>query len=1413
MIPSLASRARCWSALAVTALALGCDAVTVQAPLVVSVEVVPASVTLAVGESRQLQAVVRDEDGSPLSASSIDWSSTAPGVAAVSASGTVSGIAVGAATIQARVGGVTGSAQVTVSSAAGFQVDSSSVAFTAAVGGSTSGPKAVVISATGAVQANGLQAAVGYDAGQPAGWLTAGLSSTTTPALLTLTANGGSLPPGDYGASVEISAPGYAPTGVRVTLSVRGSATQIQLDRTAVGFQAVRGGAVPVPQTVQVTNGGSGTLSGLTTSIDFGTGPSGWLSARLGATTAPTALTLTANQSGLAAGTYRATVRVEAAGAANSPQTVDVTFSVTTAGGAPQIGLSADSVTFAWSVGTSTPSPQNVSVTNLGGGTLSGLQTAVSYAPGQPTGWLVASLASAAAPTTLQLSVVPGALGAGVYEASVEVVAGVASNSPQFLRVRFTITSGPLIALSTDTLSFSAIQGAGNPTARTVSVSNAGTGTLSGLSVPVSYTPGQPTGWLSASLSGTSAPTTVTVSAATGSLPAGTYTATVNVTAAGANNSPQPVTVTFIVLTPAPSISLNPTSVSFAGVAGLANPAAQTVSVTNGGGQPLTGLAVGSITYGSGASGWLAASLSGTTAPATLTLTPNTAGLAAGTYTATVPVTSPVALTRSVSVTLTLAAPPTIGVSLPALTFNGTQGSANPPSQSVSITNTGGSTLDGLSTSISYASTSGWLTASLSGTAAPATLTVTAALGSLPAGTYNATINVASTAAGVTNSPQAIAVAFVVTQPPPAIGLSPSSLTFSHTQNSGQPAAQTVNVTNTVPGSTPLSGLTLGTVNYGSGANGWLDVTLNGTTAPTTITVQPNTSGLTAGTYTASFTVSSTAATNSPQTVSVSYVVANPPSIVLSTSTPLEFQALEGGASPASQTVAVTNGGGGQLTGLSTSVSYGAGQPTGWLSAPVAPTTAPATITLSATTGALSAGTYNATVSVSSTAPGVTNSPQVIAVTFVVSPPPPAIGLSTGSLSFSTPQNTGIPAQKTVSITNTGGQTLSGLAASVSYQQGSGWLKAPVLTSSTAPADLQVQPSTDALPPGTYNATISVTAPGASNSPQTVAVQYTVTAPPSIALSRTSVSFAAIQGGSNPADETVSVTNGGTGTLNGLSVSGGATWLTASISPTTAPATVTLKADVGGLTPGTYNATVQVASTATGVTNSPRTINVAFTVTPPPTIVISKGASQITVQQGQSGSDQVSITELNGNPMPGITTSVTYVTGGGWLNPVLSSTSAPSTLTLNVSSGSLAPGSYAATVFIEVAGATNTPRDVQVVMVVEPPPTIAVSDISKTFTDAVGTGSHTQTIDITNSGAGGVNGLSGLSANISYTGGGATGWLSTSLTSTTSPSTLSLTVDTNVAGLAAGTTYTANVVIASTTPGAAPVTVLVTFTP
>ncbi len=88
--------------------------VTVTAKAVASIIVAPATVTMRVGATATLQPRTLDADGSVLTGRTITWSSSNPAVATVSATGSVVGVAAGAATVTATSEGRSGQAAVTV---------------------------------------------------------------------------------------------------------------------------------------------------------------------------------------------------------------------------------------------------------------------------------------------------------------------------------------------------------------------------------------------------------------------------------------------------------------------------------------------------------------------------------------------------------------------------------------------------------------------------------------------------------------------------------------------------------------------------------------------------------------------------------------------------------------------------------------------------------------------------------------------------------------------------------------------------------------------------------------------------------------------------------------------------------------------------------------------------------------------------------------------------------------------------------------------------------------------------------------------------------------------------------------------------------------------------------------------------
>ncbi|MCC6245997.1 MAG: Rieske 2Fe-2S domain-containing protein [Gemmatimonadaceae bacterium] len=203
----------------------------------------------------------------------------------------------------------------------------------------------------------------------------------------------------------------------------------------------------------------------------------------------------------------------------------------------------------------------------------------------------------------------------------------------------------------------------------------------------------------------------------------------------------------------------------------------------------------------------------------------------------------------------------------------------------------------------------------------------------------------------------------------------------------------------------------------------------------------------------------------------------SPPVLALSASN-VSFSATIGGAAPPSQVINVTNSGGGTLTGIAFTLSYAANQPTGWLGVTLSSLAAPATLTLSVTRGALSAGTYSANIQVSGA--NASGGSRTVTVTLVVidTTTPPAIQLSTTALTFSASVGSS-PAPQTVQIINSGSGTVGALAVSVVYGAGAtGWLSTSSLSGTSTPSALTVRPLSASLAAGTYTATVSVSGAG-----------------------------------------------------------------------------------------------------------------------------------------------------------------------------------------------------------------------------------------------------------------------------------------------------------------------------------------------
>jgi hypothetical protein len=225
---------------------------------------------------------------------------------------------------------------------------------------------------------------------------------------------------------------------------------------------------------------------------------------------------------------------------------------------------------------------------------------------------------------------------------------------------------------------------------------------------------------------------------------------------------------------------------------------------------------------------------------------------------------------------------------------------------------------------------------------------------------------------------------------------------------------------------------------------------------------------------------------------------------------------------------------------------------------------------------------------------------------------PPKIGYSPTSFSFSANQGGSNPSNQALNISNIGGGILSIWRVVAAYADyGLDWLSFSPTTCGTNSISVTVSCNIAGLTRGTYDATIYITDTDAVNSPVNIPVTLNVlppAPPPTIGYNPISFSFTATQGGSNPSNKTLSISNTGGGTLN-WSVSDNATWLGLSPTSGTNSGTVTVSVNIAGLTAGTYNTTITI--TATGATNSPVNIPVTLTINVPPVILLPNGSEVI----------------------------------------------------------------------------------------------------------------------------------------------------------------------------------------------------------
>jgi len=151
--------------------------------------------------------------------------------------------------------------------------------------------------------------------------------------------------------------------------------------------------------------------------------------------------------------------------------------------------------------------------------------------------------------------------------------------------------------------------------------------------------------------------------------------------------------------------------------------------------------------------------------------------------------------------------------------------------------------------------------------------------------------------------------------------------------------------------------------------------------------------------------------------------------------------------------------------------------------------------------------------------------------------------------------------------------------------------------SGTTDESITVTADPTGLAAGSYEATITVTAGDAINSPRAAVVRMTISSnQPVLALSTDSLYFVAEYMGFDPWTQDFTVLNVGEGSIDWSLETSGAEWMTVYPTSGTAPKNVTVGCSVAGLEPGRYTSTITV--TAPGALNSPAVLTVNLEVLP-----------------------------------------------------------------------------------------------------------------------------------------------------------------------------------------------------------------------
>ncbi len=820
---------------------------------------------------------------------------------------------------------------------------------------------------------------------------------------------------------------------------------------------------------------------------------------------------------------------------------------------------------------------------------------------------------------------------------------------------------GGLISVSPTTVALSASPGGssfGN-----VTVSTSSTNPVS-LQTPTVTTTTCGSSWLSASLSLTTITNSISSNLNIGASAVGF---TGNITCNGT------VTVTPAAGTPvAVNVTLTVGSGSGSGGSLTVSPGFLNLTYTSGGSFPSQNVTVtdnsSSVVNANSNSTWLLINNSSSTqlspGVATVSLSSVAGGLATGSYSGIITFSDTVNNTAQLSVTLVVNGGSSAGltVSPTALSFSSVVGGGS-QSSTLAVTSTSGG-------NFSATPSTNWISTQVNtGTLASNTqgsVTVTVIPGGLSNGTYTGSVTV-----NVGGQAQSVQVTLVVGTGSGGSGSGTGAVSPNNVQLSWQ--------ANTDPGfvnrpDVVITG-TSGTWSSSVNSQGsWLSLSpASGSSLPAQATVVVNPTGLTAGTYSGTITITTLSGT---QTVNVTLAVSSG-AVLTSRPGSVIFNYQSGTGVPAGQSVFfstsdITLNQALDITGTVTSNAP-------WLSV----TTFQKSIQVFADPRGLTAGVYSGSVTVSPATVGSLTVPVVLVIdNGIGSGSTGPLSFSPNSLNFTAATGANPPAQ-TLSISST-------VTSSFTVTSNNSWLIVNP-ASGTTPSNLGITVVSSNLSAGSYSGILTFNTGGTI---QNVPVTLTVTGgggggggTGNVVVSPSSLTFTGQTGATTLPVQALQVNSAsgvaGVGFTISVSTSSGGNWLTTSPSAgqqLLTSTSVSVTANASGLGAGTYNGNIQISPNGGTVQNVP----VTLTITSPASVSASPATLSFSFRAGGAAPAAQTIS-VSGNGGSLAFTATPATTGGGsWLTVTPTSGTTPATITASVNPTGLSAGNYTGT--ITVAG-------------------------------------------------------------------------------------------------------------------------------